>query len=138
MWLYPNMVRYCHFGISPVNYSDSDSDELRHYLSCDALQLFCKINISAINLIHNRLHRGGSPDRGGIYRQETRNIATRFLSLFSHGLLTRFASIVISVNDLLTSMTELSELRFCIIFPSLSIPLVKNVHCTKNVFLLLF
>ena len=39
-------------------------------------------------------------------------IATRFLNLFSHGLLTRFASIVISVNDLLTSMTEMSKLRF--------------------------
>ena len=58
--------------------------------------------------------------------------------LFSHGLLTRFVSIVISVNDLLTSMTEMSELRFfCIIFPSSSIPLVKKM-CTvpKKGFLL--
>ena len=51
---------------------------------------------------------------------------TRFLNLFSHGLLTRFAFIVISVNDLLTSMTEMSELRFLHHFPSLSIPLVKQ------------
>ena len=58
----------------------------------------------------------------------------QFLNLFSHGLLTRFASIVISVNDLLTSMTEMSELRFLHHFSIInySISKKKNVHCTKK------
>ena len=60
-------------------------------------------------------------------------IASRFLNLFSHGLLTRFASIVICVNDLLTSMTEMSELRFLHHFAIIKYSVsYKNVHCTKK------
>ena len=89
--------------------------EIRHYLSCNALQLFCKINISAINIYI------------------TGFIATRFLNLFSHGYLTRFASIVITVNDLITSMTEMSELRFLHHFSIIKYSISKkNVHCTKK------
>ena len=27
------LVRYCHFGVSPVNYSDSDAQSIQHFLS---------------------------------------------------------------------------------------------------------
>ena len=60
-------------------------------------------------------------------------MATRFFNLFSHGLLTRFASIVISVNDLLTSMTEMSELRFLHHFSIIKYSISK---VPKKVFLL--
>ena len=68
-----------------------------------------------------------------------RFIATRFLNLFSHGLLACFASImsiVISLNDLLTSMTEMSELRFLHHFSIIKYSISKNMsvllHCTKK------
>ena len=34
------LVRYCHFGVSPVNYSDSDSDSLFAILSASFRCIF--------------------------------------------------------------------------------------------------
>ena len=40
------LVRYCHFGVSPVNYSDSDSDSV--FLSNESKQLLSTYKLHGI------------------------------------------------------------------------------------------
>ena len=38
-------MRYCHFGVSPVNYSDSDSDIIYHLLAISNGLITCLVSV---------------------------------------------------------------------------------------------